>query len=149
MSSTRYSQQASTSQSGPSAGMARSSVPAISTSSASRSSHTGTYPISPSPQSALPSSQSYAARHRFSSNPALSNAPTSFLARTPVSGIPATAGAGAAAGSGSAFVQDLLDRPRDKTRTTMVAASSLAFLFAEMVSYTQGRVSGIGELEKK
>ncbi|PWN22990.1 TRAPP I complex [Microstroma glucosiphilum] len=31
----------------------------------------------------------------------------------------------------------------------MVAASSLAFLFAEMVSYTQGRVSGIGELEKK
>jgi trafficking protein particle complex subunit 5 len=44
---------------------------------------------------------------------------------------------------------DILERPRDRTRTNEVSASSLAFLFAEMVSYTQNRVSGISDLEKK
>ncbi|PWN37885.1 TRAPP I complex, partial [Meira miltonrushii] len=44
---------------------------------------------------------------------------------------------------------DILERPRDRTRNNEVSASSLAFLFAEMVSYTQNRVSGISDLEKK
>lgn len=44
---------------------------------------------------------------------------------------------------------DVLERPRDRSRNNEVSSSSLAFLFAEMVSYTQNRVSGISDLEKK
>jgi hypothetical protein len=44
---------------------------------------------------------------------------------------------------------DILDRPRDRSRNSEVNSSALAFLFAEMVSYTQNRVSGISDLEKK
>ncbi len=44
---------------------------------------------------------------------------------------------------------DIIERARDRTRNSEVAASSLAFLYAEMVSYVQGRVSGIAELEKR
>ena len=44
---------------------------------------------------------------------------------------------------------DIVERPRDKTENAEVAASSLAFLYAEIVSYVQGRVSGIAELEKR
>ena len=49
----------------------------------------------------------------------------------------------------SALGPDILERPRDRTRNNEVSASSLAFLFAEMVSYTQNRVSGISDLERK
>lgn len=51
--------------------------------------------------------------------------------------------------SHTSFGPDILERPRDRTRNNEVSASSLAFLFAEMVSYTQNRVSGISDLEKK
>lgn len=44
---------------------------------------------------------------------------------------------------------DILERPRDRTRTNEVSANALAFLFAEMVHYTQNRVQGISDLEKK
>lgn len=44
---------------------------------------------------------------------------------------------------------DIVDRPRDRTRQHEVAHSALSFLFAEMVAYTQNRVSGISELERK
>lgn len=44
---------------------------------------------------------------------------------------------------------DIVERPRDRTRNHEVAASSLAFLYSEMVQYVQGRVSGIAELEKR
>lgn len=44
---------------------------------------------------------------------------------------------------------DILERPRDRSRNIEVSSSALAFLFAEMVSYTQNRVSGISDLEKK
>lgn len=45
-------------------------------------------------------------------------------------------------------VPDVLDRPRDKTRGAEVSHSALQFLFAEMVIYAQGRVSGISEFEQ-
>ncbi|UZJ52315.1 hypothetical protein CBS101457_001635 [Exobasidium rhododendri] len=44
---------------------------------------------------------------------------------------------------------DILDRPRDRSKNLEVSSSALAFLFAEMVSYTQNRVAGISDLEKK
>lgn len=43
---------------------------------------------------------------------------------------------------------DVLDRPRDKTRSAEVSHSALQFLFAEMVTYAQDRVSGIAEFEQ-
>ncbi|SNX86627.1 related to TRS31 - TRAPP subunit of 31 kDa involved in targeting and fusion of ER to golgi transport vesicles [Melanopsichium pennsylvanicum] len=46
-------------------------------------------------------------------------------------------------------VPDIVERPRDKTRQCEVNLSSLSFLFSEMVSYTQGRVTGITDLEKR
>ncbi|CAD6884776.1 unnamed protein product [Tilletia controversa] len=44
---------------------------------------------------------------------------------------------------------DILERPRDKTRTSESSAAALAFLFAEMVSYTQSRSTGITDLEQR
>ncbi|EPQ27181.1 uncharacterized protein PFL1_05104 [Pseudozyma flocculosa PF-1] len=44
---------------------------------------------------------------------------------------------------------DILDRPRDKTRLAEVALASLHFLVAEAVAYTQARVNGISDLEKR
>ncbi|KAJ9475521.1 Trafficking protein particle complex subunit 31 [Pseudozyma hubeiensis] len=44
---------------------------------------------------------------------------------------------------------DILDRPRDKLRSSEINLSSLSFLFSEIVSYTQNRVTGITELEKR
>jgi hypothetical protein len=41
------------------------------------------------------------------------------------------------------------DRPITKTRGTEVSLAAWAFLFAEVVSYTQNRVTGISEFEKK
>lgn len=49
----------------------------------------------------------------------------------------------------SAAGPDILERPRDRSRNSEVSSSALAFLFAEAVSYTQNRVSGISDLEKK
>ncbi|KAE8260100.1 hypothetical protein A4X13_0g549 [Tilletia indica] len=44
---------------------------------------------------------------------------------------------------------DILDRPRDKTRTSELSLSALSFLFSEMVSYTQSRSTGITDLEQR
>ncbi|GAC95381.1 hypothetical protein PHSY_002956 [Pseudozyma hubeiensis SY62] len=44
---------------------------------------------------------------------------------------------------------DILERPRDKLRSSEINLSSLSFLFSEIVSYTQNRVTGITELEKR
>lgn len=55
--------------------------------------------------------------------------------------------AGGAVGS-TGPIPDILERPRDKTRTAEVSASALQFLFAEMVAYTQLRVSGIADFER-
>lgn len=44
---------------------------------------------------------------------------------------------------------DILERPRDRTKNNEVSSSALAFLFAEIVGYTQNRVSGISDLERK
>ena len=144
----RYSQPAPSSAPGPSASSSRSSM--MSTSQRP----SGTYPISPSPTSNLPS-QTYPSRNRLTSIPA--GGPVSYLARTPstagsIAGSSATGNTNTTAptaSSTSSTLPDLLERPRDKTKNSQVAASSLAFLYAEMVSYTQSRVSGIGELEKK
>lgn len=51
--------------------------------------------------------------------------------------------------SGTVQGPDIMERPRDRTRNSEVSSSALAFLFAEVVSYTQNRVLGISDLEKK
>ena len=43
---------------------------------------------------------------------------------------------------------DILERPRDKTRNAEVSLSALQYLFSEMVTYSQSRVAGIGDLER-
>lgn len=44
---------------------------------------------------------------------------------------------------------NLYDRNLNKTRTAEISASAFAFLFSEMVQYTQKRVSGINDLERR
>lgn len=46
-------------------------------------------------------------------------------------------------------VPDIVDRPRDKTRQAEISLSALSFLFSEIVSYTQNRVTGVTDLEKR
>ncbi|KAF9513072.1 hypothetical protein BS47DRAFT_1344792 [Hydnum rufescens UP504] len=43
----------------------------------------------------------------------------------------------------------IYDRNLNKTRTAQVSLSAYAFLFSEIVQYTQKRVSGIGDLERR
>ncbi|KAG9314708.1 NO signaling/Golgi transport ligand-binding domain-containing protein [Chiua virens] len=43
----------------------------------------------------------------------------------------------------------IYDRNLNKTRTAEVSASAFAFLFSEVVQYTQKRVSGINDLERR
>lgn len=40
-------------------------------------------------------------------------------------------------------------RPLNRTKTAELSQSSFAYLFSEMVSYAQRRVTGIQELEKR
>lgn len=44
---------------------------------------------------------------------------------------------------------NIYDRNLNKTRTSEVSASAFAFLFSEVVQYTQKRVSGINDLERR
>ena len=44
---------------------------------------------------------------------------------------------------------NIYDRNLNKTRTTEVSAAAFAFLFSEVVQYTQKRVSGIADLERR
>jgi len=44
---------------------------------------------------------------------------------------------------------NIYDRNLNKTRIAEVSLSAYAFLFSEIVQYTQKRVSGIGELERR
>ena len=44
---------------------------------------------------------------------------------------------------------NIYDRILNKTRTAEVSLSAYAFLFSEIVQYTQKRVNGIGELERR
>lgn len=44
---------------------------------------------------------------------------------------------------------NIYDRNLNKTRTTEVSASAFSFLFSEVVQYTQKRVSGINDLERR
>ncbi|KIJ45100.1 hypothetical protein M422DRAFT_75165 [Sphaerobolus stellatus SS14] len=43
----------------------------------------------------------------------------------------------------------IYDRPLNKTRNAEVSASAFSFLFSEMIQYTQKRVSGIEDLERR
>ncbi|KAH9920274.1 NO signaling/Golgi transport ligand-binding domain-containing protein [Fomitopsis serialis] len=45
--------------------------------------------------------------------------------------------------------QTIYDRPLNKTRAGEVSASAFAFLFSEVVQYTQKRVNGINDLERR
>lgn len=44
---------------------------------------------------------------------------------------------------------NIYDRSLNKTRTTEVSLSAYAFLFSEIIQYTQKRVNGIGDLERR
>jgi hypothetical protein len=44
---------------------------------------------------------------------------------------------------------NIYDRSLNKTRTAEVSGSAFAFLFSEVVQYTQKRVSGINDLERR
>lgn len=44
---------------------------------------------------------------------------------------------------------NIYDRNLNKTRTAEVSASAFAFLFSEVVQYTQKRVNGIADLERR
>ncbi|CDO70936.1 hypothetical protein BN946_scf184829.g45 [Trametes cinnabarina] len=44
---------------------------------------------------------------------------------------------------------NIYDRPLNKTRNVEVSASAFAFLFSEIVQYTQKRVNGINDLERR
>lgn len=44
---------------------------------------------------------------------------------------------------------NIYDRNLNKTRAAEVSASAFAFLFSEVVQYTQKRVSGIADLERR
>ncbi|KAF9580840.1 TRAPP subunit trs31 [Lunasporangiospora selenospora] len=44
---------------------------------------------------------------------------------------------------------NILERPLNKTRGTEVSVNAFAFLFSEMLQYTQKRVHGIQDLERK
>lgn len=44
---------------------------------------------------------------------------------------------------------NIYDRNLNKTRTADVSGSAFAFLFSEIVQYTQKRVSGINDLERQ
>lgn len=44
---------------------------------------------------------------------------------------------------------NIYDRNLNKTRTAEVSTSAFAFLFSEVVQYTQKRVSGINDLERR
>ena len=44
---------------------------------------------------------------------------------------------------------NIYDRNLNKTRASEVSASAFAFLFSEIVQYTQKRVSGINDLERQ
>ena len=44
---------------------------------------------------------------------------------------------------------NIYDRSLNKTRGTEVSAAAFAFLFSEIVQYTQKRVSGINDLERQ
>ena len=50
---------------------------------------------------------------------------------------------------GTGPVPNIYDRNLNKTRTAEVSAAAFAFLFSEMIQYTQKRVSGIGDLERR
>jgi hypothetical protein len=44
---------------------------------------------------------------------------------------------------------NVYDRPLNKSRVTDVSAAAFSFLFSELVQYTQKRVSGINDLERR
>lgn len=44
---------------------------------------------------------------------------------------------------------NIYERNLNKTRTAEVSLSAFAFLFSEIVQYTQKRVTGIGDLERR
>jgi len=48
-----------------------------------------------------------------------------------------------------ARVNAIYDRNLNKTRNVEVSASAFAFMFSEAIQYTQKRVSGIGDLERR
>ena len=50
---------------------------------------------------------------------------------------------------GGGAIPNIYDRNLNKTRTAEVSAAAFAFLFSEMIQYTQKRVSGIGDLERR
>ncbi|KAG9223295.1 hypothetical protein PLEOSDRAFT_1037277 [Pleurotus ostreatus PC15] len=86
--------------------------------------------------SSLPPSADYASPTNSSTRFSLASAPS--LSNTLVGSTKATSAR-----------PSIYDRNLNKTRFTEVSGSAFAFLFSEMVQYTQKRVSGIGDLERR
>ena len=99
------------------------------------------YPQAVNPRMSVLSSASLPTDH-FS--PASSSTRFSFPGTTPI----ATTNLAAIASIGKPR-PNIYDRHLNKTRTTEVSLSAYAFLFSEIVQYTQRRVSGIADLERR
>lgn len=84
---------------------------------------------------------------RFSS--LLSPAPAVGSSRSSTFPIPAPAPSLPPLPANSKRTSLIYDRPLAKSRGAEVSAGAWAFLFSEIVQYTQKRVSGIGEFEKR
>ncbi|PAV21797.1 TRAPP complex subunit trs31 [Pyrrhoderma noxium] len=99
------------------------------------------YPQAVNPRMSVLSSASLPTDH-FS--PASSSTRFSFPGTTPIT----TTNLAAIASIGKPR-PNIYDRHLNKTRTTEVSLSAYAFLFSEIVQYTQRRVSGIADLERR
>lgn len=84
---------------------------------------------------------------RFSS--LLSPAPPSARSTSSTFPIPAPTPSLPSLPANSKRTSLIYDRPLSKTRGGEVSLGAWAFLFSEMIQYTQKRVSGIGEFEKR
>ena len=69
--------------------------------------------------------------------------------------LPSSSGGGGSARAGDSGLKypsngkTIYHRPLNRTKTAELSKAAFAYLFAEMVSYAQRRVTGIQELEKR
>lgn len=77
------------------------------------------------------------------------NASRFSLANTPVTPINTSTTALSTTTTNTKTRAAIYDRNLNKTRASQVSLSAYAFLFSEIVQYTQKRVSGIGDLERR
>ncbi|KAK7472392.1 Trafficking protein particle complex subunit 31 [Stygiomarasmius scandens] len=92
-------------------------------------------------------SSAYAHPHpRLSSVTSAASSPTASSSRF---SLPSAATLVTASKSGAGQRPNIYDRNLNKTRIAEVSGSAFSFLFSEVVQYTQKRVSGINDLERR